>query len=100
MSYHRRRVYLPGIGLFLGACALAQSAASTAGIHLAPSGIPGWTVIGLADFNGDGHPDLIWQNPSTGQVFASYMGGPLGSNFLGAAFLANPGMPGWTANAR
>src|SRR5436853_145281 len=27
----------------------------------------GWKVIGTADFNGDGEPDILWQNQITGQ---------------------------------
>jgi hypothetical protein len=62
---------------------------------LASSGMTGWTVVAVADVNGDGHPDLIWQNDTTRQIFAWYMGGPLGNNFLGATFLAPTGMSGW-----
>ena len=38
-------------------------------------GIPGWTVVGVSDFNGDGVPDLVWQNNSTAQVTVNYYGG-------------------------
>jgi hypothetical protein len=27
-----------------------------------------WTPVGLGDLNGDGHPDLVWQNECTGEV--------------------------------
>jgi uncharacterized protein YbdZ (MbtH family) len=28
----------------------------------------GWTVVGVGDINGDGVPDLIWRNGTTGQM--------------------------------
>jgi len=32
------------------------------------AGIPSeWRIVGAADFDGDGHPDLVWENVSTGQ---------------------------------
>ena len=40
-----------------------------------------------ADFNGDHHPDLLWQNQSTRQVVVWYMGGATGDTYLGEAFL-------------
>jgi hypothetical protein len=35
-------------------------------------GSPGWTVKGAIDFNGDGVPDLIYQNTTTQQVVVDY----------------------------
>jgi hypothetical protein len=61
----------------------------------APGAMPGWTLIGAADFNGDGSPDLVWQNNTTRQVYVWYMGGAAGNNFLGATFLALTGLSGW-----
>jgi hypothetical protein len=29
---------------------------------------PPWQVVGVADFNGDGHADVLWFNASTGQL--------------------------------
>jgi hypothetical protein len=29
---------------------------------------PSWQVVDTGDFNGDGNPDILWQNTSTGQV--------------------------------
>ncbi len=54
----------------------------------------GWTFVGAVDFNGDGHPDLIWQNQSTGQVAVWYMGGPLGNVYQSWAWLAARNMTG------
>jgi hypothetical protein len=34
-----------------------------------------WKVSGVGDFNGDGKPDLIWQNDGTGEVAVWFMDG-------------------------
>jgi subtilisin family serine protease len=34
-----------------------------------------WQVRGLADFNGDGRPDILWYNTSTGQLYVWFMNG-------------------------
>jgi hypothetical protein len=34
-----------------------------------------WHVVGAADFNQDGHPDLVWQNPTNGAIQIWYMNG-------------------------
>jgi hypothetical protein len=36
---------------------------------------PVWLVRGVGDFNGDGRPDVIWQNGVNGQLFVSMMNG-------------------------
>jgi hypothetical protein len=62
------------------------------------AGVPGWRVVGIGDFNKDGHPDLVWQNDSTRQVNVWYMGGALGNVFLDWTWLGDPGkagVPGW-----
>jgi Beta-propeller repeat/FG-GAP-like repeat/Viral BACON domain/Putative binding domain, N-terminal/FG-GAP repeat len=58
--------------------------------------LPGWTLAGAADFNGDGHPDLMWQNNSTGQVAVWYMGGAGGNVFQSFGWLNSGDLPGWT----
>jgi hypothetical protein len=57
--------------------------------------VTGWTVVGTGDFNGDGRPDLIWQNSSTGQVVVWYMGGPQGNTYLSSNSLSGS-VSGWT----
>ena len=37
---------------------------------------PNWSIVGVADFNGDNHPDLLWRNTSTGRTTIWYMDGP------------------------
>ncbi len=61
------------------------------------TGNPGWHVVGAADFDRNGVPDLIWQNDSTRQVTVNYYGGPGGATYIGWAFLNAGGVPGWTA---
>jgi hypothetical protein len=44
-----------------------------------------WAIVGVADFNGDGKPDIIWRNAATGQNTVWYMNG---STTIGGASLA------------
>jgi hypothetical protein len=52
----------------------------------------GWDVVGQADFNGDGMPDLLFENKTTGALEVWYMDG---STRLGAAALSHALPPGW-----
>jgi hypothetical protein len=61
------------------------------------TGVAGWTVVGANDFNGDGVPDLVWQNISTGQVTVNYYGGVKGATYQSWAWLYTAGPLGWTA---
>ncbi len=58
-------------------------------------GEPGWQVVGAADFNGDGVPDLVWMNSGTRQVTVNYFGGAGGATYLGWNYLNQGGVPGW-----
>ena len=53
-----------------------------------------WRIVGTADFNGDGHPDILWQNPVSGSGFGTtqiwYMGGSQGNQFLSAVNPTGP----------
>jgi hypothetical protein len=46
-------------------------------------------VVASADFNGDGIPDLIWQNPSTGAAQIWYMGGTNGATITSSASISS-----------
>jgi len=61
------------------------------------AGVLGWTVVGASDFNGDGVPDLVWQDDATAQVTVNYYGGTGGATYEGWNWLASSGFPGWTA---
>jgi trimeric autotransporter adhesin len=56
------------------------------------SGSNTWRIVGTADFNQDGHPDLLWQDPATGESQVWFLGGPQGTTILSAATFsgANP----------
>ena len=56
----------------------------------------GWTVVAAADLDGNGTPDLVWQNNSTAQVTVNYYGGAGGAVYQGWAWLNSAGAPGWT----
>jgi hypothetical protein len=54
-------------------------------------------VVGAADLNADGHPDLILQNRSTREVMVAYLGGSNGITVLSTHNLENSTFAGWTA---
>ena len=58
-------------------------------------GIPGWSVVAVADFDGNGVPDLVWQNDTTRQVTVNYYGGAGGAFLTGWNWLNSTGIPGW-----
>lgn len=62
---------------------------------LSSTGASGWQVVAIADYNGDGKPDLVWQNDVTRQVSVWYMGGAQGNTRLSEAWLAASGASGW-----
>jgi hypothetical protein len=63
------------------------------------TGLPGWSLVGAADFNGDGIPDLLWQNDTTRQVVIWYMNGAGTSGAHTWAWLSQNGVPGWSVKA-
>jgi FG-GAP-like repeat len=59
------------------------------------AGTAGWSVTGAADFDGNGVPDLVWQNNSTGQATVNYYGGPCGAVLRGWNWLNAAQNRGW-----
>ena len=64
---------------------------------ISPLSAMGWSVIGAADLNGDGHPDLLLQNSSTRQVLVAYLGGSSGTTVTATQELSSSSFGGWTA---
>jgi hypothetical protein len=64
------------------------------------TGLAGWRVVGAGDFDGNGVPDLVWQNQTTGQVNVNYYGGAGGATIIGWAMLnSGAGTAGWSVVA-
>ena len=74
----------------------AQGNLSQGWSWLSAAGAPGWRLAGAGDFNGDGTPDLVWQNDSSRQVVVWYMGGAQGDVFQAWDWLSASGAAGWS----
>jgi hypothetical protein len=55
---------------------------------------PGWKAVGTGDFNGDGHSDILFQNPTSGQVAIWEMNG---TNVIGGGIVSSDPGPSWHA---
>jgi hypothetical protein len=64
---------------------------------ISPLSAVGWNVVGAADLNGDGHPDLLLQNSSTRQVMVAYLGGSSGTTVTATQQMNGSSFGGWTA---
>lgn len=49
-----------------------------------------WRIAATTDFNGDGYPDIVWQDPVSGTSQIWFMGGPQGVTLLEAASFSGP----------
>lgn len=70
-----------------------SSVIGSAWVHA--TGEPPWRIAASSDFDGNGVPDLVWYNPSTGQAAIWYMGGPGGATIIDFAWLQPTGDPAW-----
>jgi hypothetical protein len=66
--------------------ALGATLSGSAGL----SGPNSWRIVGAADFDGNGHADLVWQDPATGVSQVWFMGGAQGTDIIGSAALSRP----------
>jgi hypothetical protein len=80
---------VPGVWYMGGADGSVSLSSKTMG-----GAVAGWRIVGVADLNGDGHPDLVWQQDGTNVPGVWYMGGADGSVFQSAKGLG-PTEPGW-----
>lgn len=64
---------------------------------ISPLSAIGWNVVGAAELDGNGHPDLILQNSSTRQVRVAYLGGASGTTVTETHDLDGSAFRGWTA---
>jgi trimeric autotransporter adhesin len=61
----------------------------------APGSYPGWRVVAVADMDGNGVPDLVWQNDQTRSVGTWYLGGAKALQVLSIDYQAPGEYPGW-----
>jgi elongation factor P hydroxylase len=71
----------------------------TAWDWITSAGTPGWKLVAAADLNGDGIPDLIWQNDVTRQPVVWYMGGAQGKQMIAWDWIYGSPAYGWTVVA-
>ena len=64
---------------------LMNGASRTSSAFVATGVDAAWKVIGVHDFDADGHADVLWQNSSTGDVVVWLMNG---ASKTSAAFVA------------
>jgi hypothetical protein len=76
----------------------SQGTEFTGSEPISPLSAVGWNVVGTADLNGDGHPDLILQNQSTRQVRVAYLTGASGTTLTSTQDLDSSDFHGWTAS--
>lgn len=71
----------------------ANHAAITGGDYVDQIPANGWNLVGVADFNGDGRSDLVFQNQSTHQIAIWLM---VGAHYQGGVLLPVVPPSGWS----
>ncbi|HZT42941.1 MAG TPA: choice-of-anchor tandem repeat GloVer-containing protein [Chthonomonadaceae bacterium] len=69
-----------------------NNATATGGAYITPSQQAGWKCVSVIDLNADGHPDLLFQNTSTGKLVYWLLNGVQAID--GNAFSTQP-QSGW-----
>jgi hypothetical protein len=64
----------------------AQGNVVTGAVTFSPGN--SWRISSVADFNSDGHPDVVWQDPISGASQIWFLGGAQGTTLLGGAGLS------------
>lgn len=79
-------LFLQSDGGFLGAW-FFDGLTLRNGISLTPKQVqhPEWRIRAVGDLNHDGHPDLVWQNPITGQLAFWLMDGTTATTFISSS---------------
>jgi hypothetical protein len=62
-----------------------MSVTATGGLSWQVAESSGWKIVGTGDFNRDGQTDVLWHNPTTGQVGPWYLDG---TNVTGTGLLS------------
>jgi hypothetical protein len=79
-------------------CAQGNQRQSWDWLRPSENGVPGWSVVGTGNFNGDGCPDVVWMNDVTRQAVVWYMG-DVSCNVRQSWDWLRPsenGVPGWS----
>src|SRR5581483_10230200 len=71
--------------------AVIQSAA-----YVNQSQVTSFPAVAAGDFDGDGHPDILFHNPTTGQLSVWFMGGTGGVVAQTGAYLSASQVVGWS----
>jgi len=64
----------------------------TGGVTIGNIPDPAWQIVGEADFNNDGSPDILWRNSTTGDVYLWTMNG---TTQTGGVTIGNIPDPAW-----
>jgi hypothetical protein len=79
----------------------AQGTTMQSWAWISSDGLAGWHVVGSRDFDGNGSPDVVWQNDGTRQATVWFMGGAQGNTMTNWAWVTtSSSVAGWTLIVR